>query len=209
VEVHSVPDTPLGSTPAGGTPRPELNIPTEKVQLPKSNGDALTAEKTPGVQEPTPTPAVPLPKENSIPEPIKDAPGGAEPNGTSAGEPAEMTGAIQTSDDQDLNDAPTLKRKLEDDKPSEPVNGGAVAQPEPERAEKKAKLNQSGASAPSTENSINSKNGGSVVTTSTQEDKDTEKSNGRAKRGFGKRAKKIAEAVVGKTARKTRSQGPA
>ena len=39
---------------------------------------------------------------------------------------------------------------------------------------------------------------------------DSEKTNGgRAKKGFGKRAKKIAEQVVGKTARKTRSQGPA
>lgn len=199
----------MGSTPAGGTPRPELNIPTEKVQLPKSNGDALAAEKTPSVQEPTPTPAVPLPKENSIPEPIKDVPGGAAPNGKSPGEPAEMTGAIQTGDDEGLDGAPTLKRKLEDDKPSEPVNGGAVTQPEPERAEKKAKLNESGASAPTTDNSTTDKNGGGVVTTSAQEDQGNEKSNGRAKRGFGKRAKKIAEAVVGKTVRKTRSQGPA
>jgi hypothetical protein len=84
-----------------------------------------------------------------------------------------------------------------------------VSKPEPERVEKKAKLEDTATPAPSTEISTADKNGGITTTAPAQEDQETGKSNGRAKRGFGKRAKKIAEAVVGKTARKTRSQGPA
>lgn len=216
VEVMSVPDTPInGSTPAGGTPRPELNIPTEKVEMPTSSAaptsDAHKAEApsvTTGVQEPAPTPAVSLPKGESIPEPIKDSPSGPGLNGKPAGEPAVMTGAIQSNDDSAPAQPSSLKRKLEDDKPSAPLNGDATtSQPEPERAEKKTKLNDSGAaaSAPSSKPETNS----TSTTTENTANKDSGKTNGRAKKGMGKRAKKIAEAVVGKTARKTRSQGAA
>lgn len=210
VEVMSVPDTPInGSTPAGGTPRPELNIPTEKVELPTSAGSAGSQQTAPAVansvEEPAPTPAAPLAQEDSIPEPIKDSPGGAALNGKPAGEPAEMAGAIQTSEDNAATAAPTLKRKLEDDKPPAPVNGGAVSQPEPDRAEKKVKVDETSA-APVNNTTKGSEDSTSATTESNNGEK---KANGGTKRGMGKRAKKIAEAVVGRTARKTRSQGPA
>ncbi|KAK0387008.1 hypothetical protein NLU13_5322 [Sarocladium strictum] len=221
VEVMSVPDTPInGSTPAAGTPRPELDIPTEKVQKPK-DGEAPTSDDpkpagsgvTSGVQEPAPTPVVSLPKDDSIPEHIKDSPSGPGLNGKPAGKPAEMTGAIQTHEQTTPAAPPTLKRKLEDDEPSEKLNGGAVQKPEPERTAKKAKLDEGAAAAPAEKNSSASKPAeDSTVTTAESPSKDEKasaKTNGRAKRGMGKRAKKIAEAVIGKTARKTRSQGPA
>jgi hypothetical protein len=212
----SVPDTPMnGSTPAGGTPRPELEIPTEKIEIPKSNEDPTeNAQKasapavTTGVQEPTPTPA---PKEDSVPEPIKDGPSGPVTNGKATAEPAEMAGALQIKEEPAPAKPSSLKRKLEEEEPSEGTNGTSAPKSEPERAVKKAKLDGT-PSAPAEGSNGSSKpdeSSAAAATVSSEKKEEPEKTNGRAKRGMGKRARKIAEAVIGKTARKTRSQGPA
>jgi hypothetical protein len=122
-----------------------------------------------------------------------------------------MTGAIQTQEESTPAAPSTLKRKFEDEKPAEKVNGSTDPQPEPEPPAKKAKLDETAAAPAVASSSNSSKPEGSSTTTTTESstNNDTGKTNGRAKRGMGKRAKKIAEAVIGKTARKTRSQGPA
>lgn len=201
----SVPETPVnGSTPVGGTPRPELNIPVEKMEVSNETSESVD---TTGILEPTATPVVSASKDTSPPDPVRDDPKAAGLNGAST-QNAEMTGAIQAHDTENSSkpkEAPNLKRKAEDEVPittaeSSTTNGGSINAGQPE---KKAKLDEAAPSQAS--NSASTE----IKSTETAGD-DKEKTNGgRAKKGFGKRAKKIAEQVVGKTARKTRSQGPA
>jgi hypothetical protein len=158
VEVKSVPETPLdNNTPAGGTPRPELNL----------SGAETPAEPTvtTGVQSPKPTATVSAP-ENGTAE--QDVGATSAVNGGSA--PAD--GSLPQPSDSPSNGAVgSEKRKL--DETTDATNGAAPASvgDVDEPADKKVKTN--GGTPP--------------------------------------KAAKIRKDKVsppGKTARKTRSQGP-
>ncbi|CAM1507542.1 Fc.00g071830.m01.CDS01 [Cosmosporella sp. VM-42] len=158
VEVMSVPETPINNqTPAGGTPRPELNV-----EEPKEDPKEEEAVMIEGLQEEEATNG---PKdEESIADKI------VEKVTNGATKVAEMTGALPESGD---------KRKAE-----EPAtNGDVVMSDKPdseERSGKKARVEDAAESAPAT--------------------------NG--KPGPGRPKKKEKAPAVGKTLRKTRSQGP-
>lgn len=156
VEVKSVPDTPVNnSTPAGGTPRPVLDISQEPIKAPEPEKVELEpAVEKPAAEKPTITsapapapvpaaaPAEPEPVNGDKPEPVVSAPSAAPAPAPAAGQ----------------------KRKLEEDEP---------------QAEKKTKV-----------------------------EAETEAKPERKKAGRPKKDKK-APAPVGRTQRKTRSQGPA
>ncbi|KAI9148078.1 hypothetical protein HJFPF1_11900 [Paramyrothecium foliicola] len=202
VEVMSVPETPVnGNTPAGGTPRPVLNTFEEPTSAPAKEEPSVIT----GVQEPVPTPVESKPESGATVVEAADAPVAAV-NGNADPKPdVEMTGAIQTEPETDPADeaaktaaeetlAGDKKRKLETDEPSvttttttantetsdATANGGAEA------------LN--GASEEPSEKKVKTNAGEAATATSP---------NGKA----AKKDKKPAPAV-GKTARKTRSQGP-
>jgi len=116
---------------------------------------------------------------SSVPDadPIKDRPD-AGTNGASS-QPAEMAGAIPAGDSKKENQPPSApKRKAEES--TSAVNGGA-AEDTPKRGGKKIKIDESKA--------------------------DKQRKDDKPKKSLGKRAKRIAEQIVGKTQRKTRSQG--
>ncbi|KAH7131523.1 hypothetical protein B0J13DRAFT_105815 [Dactylonectria estremocensis] len=173
VEIMSVPQTPLNnSTPAGGTPRPELKIDEEPKDQPKEEEAPFIL----GLQEPNSTPADSVSKNS---EANADKPAEAATNGDN--KDVEMTGVLPSSTSSES--ASGEKRKLEDpviattngdDTSSEDKSGSE------ERADKKARVEDDDAPA--------------LAAT-----------NGKATKA--KRAKKAAP-VAGKTARKTRSQGP-
>ncbi|KAL7792106.1 hypothetical protein V8C37DRAFT_128934 [Trichoderma ceciliae] len=184
VEVQSAPETPVNlSTPVTGSPRPELKIPMEPEEPEKPQEEPVIIE---GVQEPLPTPTASAPNSDIGPDSIVDKP--VTPNGES--KTAEMAGALQTNNAEEKSEALDTaigeKRKL----PEAPIDVAAADEPvaekeesdESEPADKKAKIDDGEATT----------NGGAPA---------------RGRPGRPKKDKK-AVPVVGKTARKTRSQGP-
>ncbi|KAK1251305.1 hypothetical protein MKX07_005860 [Trichoderma sp. CBMAI-0711] len=183
VEVQSVPETPVNtSTPANGSPRPELPTSAEPEESEKPKEDPVLITE---VQEPLPTPSASAPGSDVGPDSIVDKP--VTPNGES--KPAElMAGALQTGNAEDKSETSSTaageKRKQPDT--AEPVAAADEAtaekedSEESERADKKVKIDENGKAAT---------NGGS------------------RKPGRPKKDKKAAP-VVGRTLRKTRSQGP-
>ncbi|RSM17080.1 hypothetical protein CDV31_004138 [Fusarium ambrosium] len=172
VEVMSVPETPINNrTPAGGTPRPELNI-EEESKEPAKNEDEV-AFITTGVETGS-APAVSAPKDATMTDkPADDKPTEAATNG-----------AGKSSADDITEAAAGEKRKLGEAAPA--TNGAAPAEAEkaePEERAKKARVEDVADEPTATETATN---------------------------GKGTKAKKEKKAapVVGKTARKTRSQGP-
>ncbi|RMJ13968.1 hypothetical protein CDV36_006336 [Fusarium kuroshium] len=172
VEVMSVPETPINNrTPAGGTPRPELNI-EEEPKEPAKNEDEV-AFITTGVETGS-APAVSALKDATMTDkPADDKPTEAATNG-----------AGKSSADDITEAAAGEKRKLGEAAPA--TNGAAPAEAEkaePEERAKKARVEDVADEPTATETATN---------------------------GKGTKAKKEKKAapVVGKTARKTRSQGP-
>lgn len=171
VEVMSVPETPINNrTPAGGTPRPELNI-EEEPKEPAKNEDEV-AFITTGVE--TGSAPTSAPKDATMTDkPADDKPTEAATNGASKPSTDDVTEA-----------AAGEKRKLGEAAPA--TNGAAPAEAEkaePEERAKKARVEDVADEPTATETATN---------------------------GKGNKAKKEKKAapVVGKTARKTRSQGP-
>jgi hypothetical protein len=185
VEVQSVPETPVNlSTPANGSPRPELKIPmdSEEPEKPQEEPVIITS-----AQEPLPTPTASIPNSDIGPDSIVDKP--VTPNGES--KTAEMAGALQTSNEEDKSEALDTaigeKRKLAEAPADVAAVDEAAAEKEnsddSEPADKKAKIDDAETTA----------NGGAP------------RKPGRPKKDS--KVKKTAP-VVGQTARKTRSQGP-
>lgn len=176
VEILSVPQTPLNNTtPAGGTPRPELNVDEEPKEAPKQE-EPFILER---VQEPLATVSSTAPKDD---EPMLDKPAEEATNGASnaASTAGESTSSVAGD-----------KRKLD-----EHVEGATNGDSKPEGSEpadKKAKVEEvkdaqaNEVDAPPTTN-------GKV---------------GRPRKGSQAEKKDKVAAAAGKTARKTRSQGPA
>ncbi|KAL7955229.1 hypothetical protein V8C34DRAFT_292287 [Trichoderma compactum] len=178
VEVQSVPETPVNlATPVNGSPRPELNIPTEpqEPEKPQEEPVIITA-----AEEPLPTPTASAPGSDVGPDSIVDKP--VTPNGES--KPAElMAGALQTSaadaKSETSETATGEKRKADATAADQPAAEKEESE-DSEPADKKAKIG----------------NGNGKAT-----------NGGPRKPGRPKKDKKAAP-VVGKTLRKTRSQGP-
>ncbi|KAM0555813.1 hypothetical protein ACHAPJ_006210 [Fusarium lateritium] len=174
VEVASVPQTPINNqTPAGGTPRPVLNIEEESKETPKNEDEA--AFITTGV-ETTSAPAVSAPNDVSM----TDKPADAGINGASKPQV------------NDVADAAAGEKRKAEEVPA-PTNGAAVPavaekSESEERAEKKARVEDVADEPPAVEDA--SPNGKS--------------DNGKA----AKKDKKASPPAAGRTARKTRSQGP-
>ncbi|KAL7921863.1 hypothetical protein ACQKWADRAFT_313653 [Trichoderma austrokoningii] len=186
VEVQSVPETPANQS-VNGSPKPELNIPMDTEEPPKAQDEAVVIT---GVEEPLPTPAASAPNSDIGPDSIVDKP--VTPNGES--KTAEMAGALQTGNDDDKSDVSEIvigeKRKLAEGPADVPATSSAAAEKEDsdesEPADKKAKIDDGEASS----------NGGAP------------RKPGRPKKNNGKEKKAVPPPAVGKTARKTRSQGP-
>ncbi|PTB43665.1 uncharacterized protein TrAFT101_002219 [Trichoderma asperellum] len=184
VEVQSVPETPVNQS-VNGSPKPELNIPMETDEPPKPQEEPVIITS---VQEPLPTPAASIPNSDIGPDSIIDKP--VTPNGES--KTAEMAGALQSGNDDDKSDVSEIiigeKRKLAEVPADAPAASSAAAEKEDsdesEPADKKAKIDNGEAST----------NGGAP------------RKPGRPKKN--NKEKKTAPPAVGKTARKTRSQGP-
>lgn len=147
VEVMSVPQTPLnGNTPAGGTPRPELDLSGETQP---EKPQAVEAVMTTSVLDPQSTPKASASKPEPVSEePIVDRPTGT--NGVGDSKPAEMMGALQTGKIAETVESAPGKRKAED---SLPTNGSSPAagdqKADDERADKKLKTaDTNGATAP-------------------------------------------------------------
>ncbi|KAL7902793.1 hypothetical protein HDV63DRAFT_167386 [Trichoderma sp. SZMC 28014] len=183
VEVQSVPETPANQS-VNGSPKPELNIPMETGESPKPQEEPVVIT---GIEEPLPTPAASVPNSDNGPDSIVDKP--VTPNGES--KPAEMAGALQTGNDDDKSDVSEIiigeKRKLAEgpaDVPAAAVEKEDSDESEP--ADKKAKIDDGEASS----------NGGAP------------RKPGRPKKNGSKEKKAVPPPAVGRTARKTRSQGP-
>ncbi|KAJ4314276.1 hypothetical protein N0V84_008979 [Fusarium piperis] len=172
VEVMSVPETPINNrTPAGGTPRPELNIEEESKEPPKNEDEV--AFITTGVETGS-APAVSAPKD----APMTDKPADDKPT------EAATNGASKPGSDDVTEAAAGEKRKLSEAAPT--TNGASPAdaeKAEPEERAKKARVDDVADEPTATETATN---------------------------GKGTKAKKDKKAppAVGRTARKTRSQGP-
>lgn len=172
VEVMSVPETPINNrTPAGGTPRPELNI-EEEPKEPAKNEDEV-AFITTGVETGS-APVTSAPKDAIMTDkPADDKPTEAATNGASKPSADDVTEA-----------AAGEKRKLGEAAPA--TNGAALAEAEkaePEERAKKARVEDVSDEPTATEPATNGK-------------------------GIKAKKEKKTSPAVGKTARKTRSQGP-
>ncbi|RFU76245.1 hypothetical protein TARUN_5992 [Trichoderma arundinaceum] len=184
VEVQSVPETPVNlSTPVNGSPRPELkiNMEPEEPEKPEEEPVVIT-----GVQEPLPTPTASIPNSDIGPDSIVDKP--VTPNGES--KTVEMAGALQTGSAEEKSEALDAAVGEKRKQPEAPADVSAADEAaadkedsdESEPADKKAKIDNGEATT----------NGGGPT---------------RGRPGRPKKDKKAAP-VVGKTLRKTRSQGP-
>lgn len=184
VEVQSVPETPANQS-VNGSPKPELNIPMETEESPKPQEEAVVITS---VQEPLPTPTASIPGSDIGPDSIVDKP--VTPNGES--KTAEMAGALQTGNDDDKSDVSEIvigeKRKLADGPAEVSATSSAAAEKEDSDesgpADKKAKIDDGEASS----------NGAAP------------RKPGRPKKN-NKEKKAAHPPAVGKTARRTRSQG--
>ncbi|RGP70864.1 hypothetical protein FLONG3_7320 [Fusarium longipes] len=167
VEVASVPETPVSNmTPAGGTPRPVLNIEEEPKESPKNEDE--NAFVTTGV-ETTSVPAVSEPKDAAM-----------------ADKPSGVNGANKPEVNDVAEAAAGEKRKAEE--PPAATNGASAPvvtekSGSEERAEKKARVEDVADEPTATEDAA---------------------PNGKTP----KKDKKVVPPAAGKTARKTRSQGP-
>ncbi|KLO79678.1 Uncharacterized protein LW93_13377 [Fusarium fujikuroi] len=174
VEVASVPETPVNNmTPAGGTPRPVLNLEEEPKETPKNEDENAFI-----TDAPTSAPAVSAPKDVPMTDNAADD------------KPAGINGASKPEVNDVAEAAAGEKRKAEE--PPAATNGAsnpaATEKSESEeRAEKKARVEDVADEPTATEST--SPNG--------------KHENGKA----AKKDKKVTP-VAGKTARKTRSQGP-
>ncbi|KEY72331.1 hypothetical protein S7711_01013 [Stachybotrys chartarum IBT 7711] len=162
VEVKSVPETPLDSnTPAGGTPRPELNL----------SGGETSSEPTvtTGVLGPQPTATTSAP-ENGTAEQKPSATSAA--NGASA--PTNATDSLPAESSGSSSGGPAVNEKRKLDEAADATNGAMLASVEDvdEPVDKKIKTN--GGTSPKS----------------------------------AKTKKDNSSPSAGKTARKTRSQGP-
>jgi hypothetical protein len=204
VEVQSVPDTPINNgTPAGGTPRPELKI-DEDPKPAAPVADASAANPILGTQEPSKAAAEgAAPKENPAPESITDSAATAATAATTNGHPKPAEDANGGSAPKPATVAEIVpeaaavgeKRKLEDE--SKESNGttdsAATANQPQEHPEKKTKL---------TDKIVDKVS----QVASKIESKTTTNGSAKGKPGRPKKEKKAP--VVGRTERKTRSQGP-
>ncbi|ODA76820.1 hypothetical protein RJ55_07336 [Drechmeria coniospora] len=175
VEVQSLPQTPLdGSTPAGGTPRPELKIDEEPPP-------ADSHQVIPGLFEPAPPPAPPGRDDaGSVNGEVVDTLGPGKPS--TLADPA-------IGDKRKLNDASLADDGAEPSPKPAVAPAPAPADPDPDTpTDKKAKMDD-----------------GAV------DDANDSAPAPNAVPGNGGRPKKdkTAPPPVGRTARKTRSQGPA
>ncbi|KAF4968756.1 hypothetical protein FSARC_3885 [Fusarium sarcochroum] len=173
VEVASVPQTPVNyQTPAGGTPRPVLNIEEETKETPKNEDEA--AFVTTGV-ETTSAPAVSAPKDVSM----TDKPAEAGINGDSKPQV------------NDVADAAAGEKRKAEEVPAATNGATAPAVVEKseseERAEKKARVEDIADEPTATEDAS---------------------PNGKSENGKSAKKDKKPSPSSGKTARKTRSQGP-
>lgn len=180
VEVTSVPETPVnGGTPAGGTPRPELKISEEPQK------ETPTPKEAPVILGPRDLAAGP--KEASPPEPITDenAPNGAAIMATASHHETAATGEKRKAEEEE-----------EEKKPSATANGNGEAKPSEqdpeERPEKKVKLTDNIAEK----------------VTEVKEKVEAKAAATKGKPGRPKKDKNLPT-PVGRTERKTRSQGPA
>lgn len=158
-------------TPAGGTPRPVLNIEEETKETPKNEDEA--AFVTTGV-ETTSAPAVSEPKDVTMTDKPPSVNGDSKPE---VNDPAEA--------------APGEKRKA--DEPPAATNGASA----PVVAEK------SGSDEPA-EKKARVEDVSDEPTASEEASPDGKQENGKTP----KKEKKVVSPAAGKTARKTRSQGP-
>ncbi|KAF4447990.1 hypothetical protein F53441_8535 [Fusarium austroafricanum] len=175
VEIASVPQTPINNmTPAGGTPRPVLNIEEEPKEPPKNEDENAFITDA----EPTSAPAVSAPKNVPMSDNAADS------------KPAGINGASKP-DVNDVSEAAAgEKRKAEE--PLAAINGTsapvvAEKSASEERAEKKARVEDVADEPTATEEAA---------------------PNGKHENGKTAKKDKKAAPAVGKTARKTRSQGP-
>ncbi|KAF4343916.1 hypothetical protein FBEOM_2151 [Fusarium beomiforme] len=140
VEVASVPETPVNNmTPAGGTPRPELNLEEEPKETPKNEDENAFVTDA----QPTSAPAVSAPKDVPMTDNAADD------------KPAGINGASKPEVNDVAEAAAGEKRKAEE--PSAATNGAsAPAVPEKsaseERAEKKARVEDVADEPTATEN---------------------------------------------------------
>jgi hypothetical protein len=172
VEVASVPETPVNNmTPAGGTPRPVLNIEEETKETPKNEDEA--AFVTTGV-ETTSAPTVSEPKDVTMTD-----------------EPASVNGDSKPEVNDPAEAAAGEKRKA--DEPPAATNGASA----PVVAEK------SGSDEPA-EKKARVEDVADEPTASEEASLDGKEENGKTP----KKDKKVVSPAAGKTARKTRSQGP-
>lgn len=182
VEVQSVPQTPANQS-VNGSPKPELNITMETEESPKPQEEPVVIT---GVEEPLPTPAASVPNSDNGPDSIVDKP--VTPNGES--KPAEMAGALQSGNDDDKSDVSEIvigeKRKLAEGPADVPATAPEKEDSDKsEPADKKAKIDDGEASS----------NSGAP------------RKPGRPKKNGSKEKKTALPPAVGKTARRTRSQG--
>ncbi|PNP83413.1 hypothetical protein FNYG_02976 [Fusarium nygamai] len=174
VEVASVPETPVNNmTPAGGTPRPVLNLEEEPKETPKNEDENAFI-----TDAPTSAPAVSAPKDVPMTDNAADD------------KPAGINGAGKPEVNDVAEAAAGEKRKAGE--PPAATNGAsdpAVAEKSEseERAEKKARVEDVADEPTATENTS---------------------PNGKHENGKAAKKDKKATPVAGKTARKTRSQGP-
>lgn len=187
VEVMSVPQTPMtGTTPAGGTPQPELNIPMETDEDDKPEKEPVVMIEA---QEPLSSSKAADSDTEDADEVLLNKPVTA--NGGS--DLAEKTDAISTDQSEQASESTEAnageKRKL-DDSPADVSMAESPAEKQDsddaERADKKAKVD----AAPDKQT-----NGGAPL-------------QGKPGRPRKDKTAKTAAPAVGRTARKTRSQGP-
>ncbi|KAF5677035.1 hypothetical protein FHETE_1937 [Fusarium heterosporum] len=176
VEVTSVPQTPINNmTPAGGTPRPVLNLDEEPKETPKNEDENAFVSAD---AEATSAPPTSAPEDVTMTDKPDDD------------KPADTNGASKLEGNDVAEAAAGDKRKAEE--PPAAINGAsspvvAEKSSSEERAEKKARVQDVANEPTATDDAaLNGKN-----------------DNGKA----AKKDKKSVP-VVGKTARKTRSQGP-
>nr|RBQ83958.1 hypothetical protein FVER53263_10213 [Fusarium verticillioides] len=174
VEVASVPETPVNNmTPAGGTPRPVLNLEEEPKETPKNEDENAFI-----TDAPTSAPAVSAPKDVPMTDNAADD------------KPAGINGASKPEVNDVAEAAAGEKRKAEE--PPAATNGASDPAPtekseSEERAEKKARVEDVADEPTTTENTS---------------------PNGKHENGKAAKKNKKDTPVAGKTARKTRSQGP-
>ncbi|KAK5996725.1 hypothetical protein PT974_02065 [Cladobotryum mycophilum] len=178
VEIQSVPETPVKE----GSPANGSPQPELNISMETDEAEKSNQgdEVPPGVLEPLPTPTASIP---STDEPITEI----TPNGVP--KPAEMTGALQTEDSEKRSESTETgtgeKRKLDDstgDDESDEQSQEKQGTDEIERADKKIKVDAAA---------------------------ETKTNGGTTKGKPGRpRKDKSAPPIVGRTARKTRSQGP-